>query len=118
MSYRVNVTVWDLPEESLKILREVNKLSEGQWKTVRRVIDDECIAYDQLGRTFYNAAMFLIFLGIGFVIAPFNLSIAFIVAMLGIVLEAWQAYRGAKLAPRISKRAQEALQPKSEETHA
>jgi hypothetical protein len=104
-----HLNVWDLPEDRLKTLQEINKLSKDQWKKVRTVIDDECSAYNELGRKFYNAAMFLIFLGIGFVIAPFSFAVALVVGTLGIVLQAWQAYLATKLGPRITKRAQDAL---------
>ena len=48
--------------------------------------------YEKRGRKCYNTSLFLMFLGIGCVITPYNLVIAVVVAGSGILLEVYQYY--------------------------
>jgi hypothetical protein len=106
--------VWELPADRIAAIQKESEITEKQWTIAREVIDEECLDYNQLARRFYNAAMFLIFLGIALVIAPFNQAIAWCVGGLGIALEVWQMVRSKCLEDRIKRKVQEAYAKKNE----
>ena len=53
----------------------------------------ECRANEKYGRLCYNLAIFVLFIGLFFAIAPYSLGIAVIVSGFGIILELWQLRR-------------------------
>jgi hypothetical protein len=82
--------LWALSEEYQTELKVRNELSNEEWMTARTKVDETCERYDNFGRYCFNVAMFLIFLGISVVIAPFNFTIAIVVGVFGILLEVSQ----------------------------
>jgi uncharacterized membrane protein len=72
-----------------KTCEEENK----DWNLVKEQQTKSCKFSEMLGRNFYNIAIFMMFIGLGLAIAPYNSLIAFLAAGLGIALEAWQALR-------------------------
>jgi len=51
-----------------------------------------CRRNEARGRRCYNIAIFMVFIGLFFAIAPYNLVIAIIVAGFGMAIETWQVY--------------------------
>ena len=72
-------------------------MDTSEWSKVQTIGQEQCRNYEKLGRHSYNVAMFLVFFGFFFVIAPFNTVIAMVVSGLGVCLEIWQAVKGISL---------------------
>lgn len=82
--------MWDLPEKYERFLKKGFKSKGKNWRKIREENLGNCTKCEMYGRRFYNIAIFLMFVGLGFLIAPYNYVIAVIVAGLGILLESWQ----------------------------
>ncbi|MDG6900477.1 MAG: hypothetical protein JRM80_00750 [Nitrososphaerota archaeon] len=84
-----NYNLWELPGDYRKALEDAE--GQKQWKVI---LDDStrmARRNEQYARKSYNSAIFLLFAGLFFVIGPYNLVVAFIVAGTGTVLEVLQA---------------------------
>ena len=86
--------VFDLSEPYRQFLKEniVGEKKE-EWKRFEDETTERCRQNEKLGRYFYNSAIFIVFFGLLFAIAPYNAVIAIIVFLLGIILESWQMIR-------------------------
>ena len=82
--------MWNLPKKYEQSLKEGFKAEGKNWIKIREENLDSCQRCEMYGRHFYNAALILTFVGLGFLIAPYNYAIAAIVAGSGILLEFWQ----------------------------
>jgi hypothetical protein len=85
--------VFSIPEPYLKLLRENCQLKKKDWAEFEDEQTERCRHNEQLGRRCYNVAIFIIFGGLFFAIAPYNLPIATLVSGIGIILESWQLLR-------------------------
>ena len=82
--------MWNLPEKYEQYLKKGFKKEGKSWKKIREENLDNMLKMRKNGRRFYNPAIIVMFLGLGFLIASYNHVIAIIVAGLGILLEVWQ----------------------------
>jgi hypothetical protein len=85
--------VFSIPEPYRKLLKEDKEQRKEDWAEFEDEQTKQCRRSERLGRYCYNIAIFLIFIGLLFVIAPYNIAIAIIVSGLGILLEIWQVVR-------------------------
>jgi hypothetical protein len=87
-----NFDLWSMPASYLDHLKEggldTDKLKEDA--------NNSCRTYEKHGRWCYNSGLILVFIGIGFVIGPFNLWIATVVSGLGIIMQMWQFVKGSR----------------------
>lgn len=85
--------MWNLPERYEQFLKKDFKVEGKNWEKIRAENLDNCKRCEMYGRHFYNAALIFMFVGLGFLIAPYSYVIAVIVAGLGILLEflQWKA---------------------------
>jgi dolichol kinase len=83
-----NFDVFDLSKEYRNWLE--SGLKGTNWEEVWKESTKMMRAYDSNGRWCYNLAIFIMFIGLFFAIAPYNIVIAFMVSIFGIVLELWQ----------------------------
>lgn len=83
-----NLDVFDLTEDYRNWLRSgfPNKNWDEVWKESTR----EMRVNEAYGRWCYNLAIFIMFIGLFFAIAPYNLVIAFVISIFGILLQLWQ----------------------------
>lgn len=82
--------MWNLPEKYEQFLKKGFKKDGKNWRKIRKENLDDCRKCEMYGRHFYNAALIFMFVGLGFLIAPYNYIIAVLVAGSGILLEFWQ----------------------------
>ena len=80
--------LWSLPDRWYDYI--VKTMTKSEWSEKQTIGSKQCRNYEKLGRHSYNAAIFLVFFGFFFVIAPFNFMIAIVVSGLGLCLELWQ----------------------------
>jgi len=85
--------VFSIPEPYRKLLKEDCKQKDIDWSEFEEEQTDRCKRNEQLGRIFYNSAIFVLFGGLFLAIVPYNALIAIVVSSLGIVLEVWQILR-------------------------
>lgn len=85
--------IWSLPEKFNKFLIDGFKEEDKDWDKLREENDIKCKLYEKYGRICYNSAIFIIFIGMFFVITPYNIFIAIIIACFGIGLELYQMVR-------------------------
>ena len=95
--------VWDLPKEYNQSLRKNFKSQGEDWEKIRERNLKYCSRFEHYGRKFYNFALFFTFLGLWFIIGPYNLLIATIVSGLGIGLEIWQGFYFKKINQKMRK---------------
>lgn len=91
--YAKEFDVFSIPEPYQKLLKEDCKLKKKAWAEFEDEQTEQCRHNERLGRRCYNSAIFIIFVGLFFAIAPYNLPIAILISGLGILLEAWQILR-------------------------
>jgi hypothetical protein len=82
--------VFSIPERYIKLLKEDCELKNKKWADYEDEQTKHCRIKEQMGRKFYNAAIFLMFVGLFFAILPYNTLIAIVVGGLGLALEVWQ----------------------------
>lgn len=82
--------VFSIPEPYRQRLKEHCELEKEDWTEFEDEETKLCRKNEQTGRRFYNVAIFIIFGGLLFAIAPYNLLIAILVSGFGILLESWQ----------------------------
>lgn len=85
--------VFGIPEPYLKLLKEDCELKKKDWTEFEDEQTRHCRHNEQLGRRCYNVAIFIIFGGLFFAIAPYSLPIASLVSGFGMMLESWQLLR-------------------------
>jgi dolichol kinase len=83
-----NFDVFDIKEEQRKWLE--SGFPEKNWEEIWKESTKMMRVKESYGRWCYNSAIFIMFIGLFFAIAPYNTAIAFIVSIIGIVLELWQ----------------------------
>jgi hypothetical protein len=82
--------VWSLPDKYREWL-DTNFGKEGKdWEKIRADNLAKCDLHNDRGTKCYNAAIFLMFFAVFFVIAPYHILVAFAVAGSGIALEVYQ----------------------------
>lgn len=81
---------FSIPEVYRKLLKEDCQLKKKDWAEFEDEQTKHCRHNERWGRICYNSAIFTIFGGLFFAIAPYNLPIAGFVSGLGILLEVWQ----------------------------
>lgn len=82
--------VFSVPKPYLKLLREGCEEEKRDWAEFEDEQTKYCRKNERIGRHFYNIAIFLMFIGLFFAIAPYNIIIALIAGGLGMILELWQ----------------------------
>jgi len=80
--------MWNLSEKHERYLKK--EVFGAEWEKIKEENLNNCKRCEMWGRRFYNPAIIVMFLGLGFLIAPYNYAIAIIVAGSGISLELWQ----------------------------
>jgi len=85
--------VYEIPHEYRKLLKDDFKSRSEDWAEFEDESTKHCRHNETLGRLCYNSAIFIIFVGLLFVIIPYNLVIAIVVSGLGILLQLWQMLR-------------------------
>jgi len=85
--------VFSIPEPYRKLLKEDCEQRKEDWAEFEDKQTKQCKQSERLGRYCYNIAIFMIFIGLLFVIAPYNITIAIIVSGIGMLLEIWQVAR-------------------------
>jgi len=85
--------VFDIPKPYRELLKEDCEQKQKDWAEFEDEHTEKCRRSERIGRKCYNSAIFIIFIGLFFAIAPYNLLIAVVVSSLGILLELWQILR-------------------------
>jgi dolichol kinase len=85
--------VFGIPYSYRKLLKEDCEQKKKDWSVFEDEQTKQCRHNERLGRRCYNAAIFILFGGLFFAIAPYNLLIAVVVSGFGITLETWQIIR-------------------------
>lgn len=83
-----NFDVFDLTEEYRKWVQI--GFPEKNWDEIWKDSTQMMRTNESYGRWCYNFAVFILFIGLFFAIAPYNAVIAVVVSMFGIALELWQ----------------------------
>ena len=83
-----NFDVFDLTEEYRNWVQ--SGFSEKNWDEIWKDSTKMMRVNESYGRHCYNSAIFMLFIGLFFAIAPYNIFIAFVVSIFGILLELWQ----------------------------
>jgi len=91
--YAKEFDVFSIPDPYRKLLKEDCEQKKKDWADFEDKQTAQCRRNERLGRRCYNSAIFVVFGGLFFVIAPYNLLIALVVSGLGILLELWQISR-------------------------
>jgi uncharacterized membrane protein len=91
--YAKEFDVFSISESYRKLLREDCELKKKDWAEFENEQTEKCRRNEKLGRVCYNVAIFVMFGGLFFAITPYDLLIAVIVFVLGIMLESWQIFR-------------------------
>ncbi len=79
--------LWSLPTD---YRNELQKRLDDKWASTTEAAEKTSRTYERYGRLSYNAGLLLVFAGIAFVIAPYNLWLAIVVGGLGIFMQLWQ----------------------------
>jgi len=82
--------VFSIPEPYRGLLKENCEQRRVDWTEFEKEQTEKCRNNEKLGRNFYNSAIFIMFGGLFFVIAPYNVLVAMLVSGLGVLLELWQ----------------------------
>jgi len=82
--------VFSIPKSYRKQLQDYCKQEEKDWAAFEDEQTNQCRRSERIGRHCYNFAVFAMFIGLIFIIAPYNIAIAVVVGGLGILLELWQ----------------------------
>jgi hypothetical protein len=85
--------VFSIPQEYEDKLKEKCKEDKKEWRVFQEEQTNHCHYRETLGRNFYNGAILMMFIGLWFAIALYNVWVASLAAGLGIALELWQAFR-------------------------
>ena len=85
--------VFSIPQRYIELLKEDCELNKMNWDDFEDEQTKHCRIKEQLGRKFYNSAIFMMFGGLFFSVLPYNFLIAFVVSGLGIALELWQMHK-------------------------
>lgn len=85
--------VFGIPEPYRELLKKGCELEKKDWAEFEDEQTAQCRHIELSGRRCYNTAIFIIFGGLFFAIAPYNLLIAAVVSSLAILLESWQILR-------------------------
>lgn len=91
--YAKEFDIFGVPKPYRELLKEDCELKKKDWAEFEDEQTEQCRHNERLGRRCYNSAIFIIFGGLFFAIAPYNLLIAIVVSGLGILLESWQILR-------------------------
>jgi hypothetical protein len=78
--------IYSIPDRYLHLFEEEDADKE-KWKKRQDLQTTSLRRREKRGRVFYDIAIFAVFIGLWFAIAPYSIVIAFIVAGVGIVLE-------------------------------
>ena len=83
--------IFDIPEVYYKeLIDHLSKKLNRTEKNTKKEQLDKCRHYEKYGRILYNTSIFLLSVGLFFIIAPYNIIIAIIVFCLGILLQLYQ----------------------------
>jgi len=85
--------VFSIPEPYRELLKKGCELEKKDWAEFEDEQTAQCRHIELSGKRCYNTAIFIIFGGLFFAVAPYNLLIAAVVSGLGILLESWQTLR-------------------------
>lgn len=88
---------------------------ETDWDMMWQVSSQSVKTNEKYGRWSYNLAIFLLFIGLFFAIAPYNIVVALSVSAVGIVLESWQFIRGKESSQIAKEQEKRAKKPKLED---
>jgi cytochrome c biogenesis protein CcdA len=83
--------LWDLPESYSKYLQK--SYTAWDWEKSLEDSDDTARKYQGRARRAYNSAIFLLFIGVFFVVGSYNIWVALIITGSGLASESFQAFR-------------------------
>jgi hypothetical protein len=94
--------VWDLPQKYQDAVAAAlgDRVPTDKLPDLFNAMNDALVASERYGRYAYNVAIFLLFIGIFFVLYPVSWLAAVIVLVSGLFLELWQAVRWDSFRPR------------------
>lgn len=87
--YAKSYDIYDIPEDYYHKIEKAEDV-ERDWE--EKYTSRSRKAFNH-GRLCFNSAVFIMFIGLFFVITPYNLYIGLIVSGFGLVLEIWQMFR-------------------------
>jgi len=82
--------VWTLPQKHESFLEKGFKNEGTDWEKIRQDHLKNCSTYEGRGRFCYNTGIILLFIGLWFIVGPYNVIVATIVSGLGIGLQLYQ----------------------------
>lgn len=85
--------IFSVPERYIDLLKDDCKMRNQVWTNFEDKQTNACRSHERKGRMSYNIAVFVVFFGLFFALAPYNLAISVIVAGFGITLELIQLTR-------------------------
>lgn len=86
--------LWRLPPEYANaIKKDRGPFTNNQWEKLLLKSDERCRLYEEEGRHAYNGAMIVMLSGLFSAIASYHMTIAILVFIIGITLEALQMLR-------------------------
>lgn len=85
-----NYDVYTIPDLYTDNLKKDCKKNGITWDKFVDEQIDSCRSNETLGKIYYNIALIIIFIGLFFVIFPYNLVVAIIVSGFGLAIEGWQ----------------------------
>jgi hypothetical protein len=87
-----------------KYLEGLQEESQVDWESNFKEANKEMGKYYAYGRVCYNSGIFALYLGILFLVAPYNVYIALSTFIFGIILEFWQIKKGTGNLFTLNKR--------------
>jgi hypothetical protein len=88
--------VYSIPENLERSLPDFFKAQGKEWSDEKSVINSKCRTYNNRGKRCYNYGVFTIFIGLWFVISPYNVIISTVVVASGIGLELFEWFGRTK----------------------
>lgn len=85
--------IWNLPHEYYKFVKKKVEDQKKRWEDFLLESDATCRKYETEGSASYNAAVIFMLVGLFLIVFPYNLVIALIVGVLGLLLELLQYVR-------------------------
>ncbi len=101
--------LWSLPDRWYDHI--VKNTTKSDWSEKQRIAGEQCRKYETIGRHSYNAAIFLVFFGLFFVIVQFNFIIAIVVSGLGVCFELYQFITSTFLTSKQNEPVAQAKKP-------
>jgi hypothetical protein len=86
--------LWELPNEYKRLIHKKHgPFTDDQWEELLLKGEKKCRQYEKEGRYAYNVAVIVMTIGLFWAVAPYHMTIAVLVTVLGLTLEAFQILR-------------------------